>query len=186
VVGFEHRAEAEQFQRDLTERLRKFHLELHPDKTRLIEFGRYAAANRERCGEDKPETFNFLGFTHICGKTRQGKFAVWRQTMRKRMRAKLKAIKLELKRRLHIPVPTQGQWLRAVVMGHYHYYGVPRNGPALCEFRYHVICLWKRALERRSQTAYVTWERMYRIAERWLPNAKICHPYPAQRLRVNT
>ena len=186
VMGFEHRADAEQFQRDLTERLSKFHLELHADKTRLIEFGRFAATNRERRGDSKPETFNFLGFTHICGKTRQGKFAVWRQTMRKRMRAKLKAIKLELKRRLHTPLPTQGQWLRAVVMGHYRYYGVPRNGPALSEFRYQVIYLWKRALERRSQTAYITWERIYRIAERWLPNAKICHPYPAQRLRVTT
>ncbi len=186
VMGFEHRAEAEQFQRDLTERLSKFHLELHADKTRLIEFGRFAATNRERRGDSKPETFNFLGFTHICGKTRQGKFAVWRQTMRKRLRAKLKAIKLELKRRLHSPLPTQGQWLRAVVMGHYQYYGVPRNGPALCTFRYQVIYLWKRALERRSQTAYITWERIYRIAERWLPNAKICHPYPAQRLRVTT
>jgi len=186
VMGFEHRAEAEQFQRDLTERLSKFHLELHADKTRLIEFGRFAATNRERRGDSKPETFNFLGFTHLCGKTRQGKFAVWRQTMRKRMRAKLKAIKLELKRRLHTPLPTQGQWLRAVVMGHYQYYGVPRNGPALCEFRYQVIYLWKRALERRSQTAYLTWERIYRIAERWLPNAKICHPYPSQRLRVTT
>jgi group II intron reverse transcriptase/maturase len=186
VMGFEHRAEAEQFQRDLTERLSQFHLELHADKTRLIEFGRFAATNRERRGDSKPETFNFLGFTHICGKTRHGKFAVWRQTMRKRMRAKLKAIKLELKRRLHTPLPTQGQWLRAVVIGHYRYYGVPRNGPALCEFRYQVIYLWKRALERRSQTAYITWERIYRIAERWLPNAKICHPYPAQRLRVTT
>ena len=106
--------------------------------------------------------------------------------MRKRMRAKLKAIKLELKRRLHTPLPTQGQWLRAVVTGHYRYYGVPRNGPALCAFRYQVINLWKRALERRSQTGYITWERMYRIAERWLPNAKIYHPYPSQRLHVTT
>lgn len=188
VLGFQHRAEAEQFQRDLTERLQKFHLELHADKTRLIEFGRFAATNRERRGEGKPETFTFLGFLHICGKTRKGWFTVLRQTMRKRLRAKLKAIKVELKRRWHDPIPEQGKWLRSVVLGHFRYYGVPRNGPALCEFRYHVVGLWKRALERRSQKARILWEplRVYRLARTWLPYPHIYHPYPSQRLHVTT
>lgn len=186
VLGFQHRAEAEQFQRDLIERLRKFHLELHADKTRLIEFGRFAATNRERRGEGKPETFTFLGFRHICGKTRKGWFTVLRQTMRKRLRAKLKAIKGELRRRWHDPIPEQGKWLRSVVLGHFRYYGVPMNGPALCEFRYHVVGLWKRALERRSQKARVLWERMYRLARTWLPYPHIYHPYPSQRLHVTT
>lgn len=184
VVGFEHRGEAEQFQRDLTERMGKFNLELHADKTRLIEFGRFAATNREKRGEGKPETFNFLGFTHICGKTRKGHFTVKRQTMRKRLRAKVKAIKLELKRRLHDPLPKQGKWLRSVLLGHFRYYGVPMNGPALSEFRYQVVRVWKRALERRSQTARVTWERMYRLARNWLPYPRIYHLYPSQRLIV--
>ena len=184
VVGFEHRAEAEQFQRDLTERLRKFNLEMHTDKTRLIEFGRFAATNREKRGESKPETFNFLGFTHICGKTRKGYFTVKRQTMRKRFRAKVKAVKMELRRRLHEPIPKQGAWLRSVVLGHFRYYGVPMNGPAMSEFRYHVLGVWKRALSRRSQTARITWERMYRLADNWLPNPRIYHLYPSQRLIV--
>ncbi len=184
VVGFEHRAEAEQFQRELTERLGKFNLELHADKTRLIEFGRFAATNRAQRGEGKPETFNFLGFTHICGKTRKGYFTVKRQTMRKRLRAKLKAIKMELRQRLHDPIPEQGQWLRSVMLGHFRYYGVPMNGPALCEFRYHVVGLWKRALERRSQKARIRWERMYRLARNWLPYPRIYHLYPSQRLIV--
>jgi len=186
VVGFQHRAEAEQFQRDLTERLRKFNLELHAAKTRLLEFGRFAAENRAKRGEGKPETFDFLGFTHICGKTRQGKFTVLRQTMRKRLRAKLKAIKTALKYRLHDPIPEQGKWLRAVLLGHYRYYGVPRNGPALSEFRYRVVGLWKRTLERRSQKGRLTWERMYRLAHNWLPYPHIYHPYPSQRLVVRT
>jgi len=184
VVGFEHRAEAEQFQRDLTERLGKFNLELHTDKTRLIEFGRFAAANREKRGEGKPETFNFLGFTHICGKTRKGYFTVKRQTMRKRLRAKVQAVKIELKRRLHDPIPKQGEWLRSVVLGHFRYYGVPLNGPALSEFRHQVLGVWKRALSRRSQKARLTWQRMFRLARNWLPNPRIYHLYPSQRLIV--
>lgn len=186
VVGFQHRAEAERFQRELTERLRKFNLELHAEKTRLIEFGRFAASNRNRRGEGKPETFNFLGFTHICGKTRKGKFTVWRQTIRKRLRAKLKTIKMELRRRLHDPIPEQGKWLRSVLTGHYRYYGVPRNRPALNEFRYQVVGLWKRALERRSQRSRITWERMSRLARIWLPYSHIYHPYPSQRLVITT
>lgn len=186
VVGFEHRPDAEQFQRDLHVRLAKFNLELHAQKTRLIEFGRFAADNRKRRGEGKPETFNFLGFTHICGKTRKGKFTVLRQTMRKRMQAKLKALKLELKRRMHLPIPEVGAWLSSVLRGYYQYFGVPRNGPALSEFRAQVMRLWKHVLERRSQRAQISWERMNRLARHWIPVPHICHPYPSQRLHVRT
>ena len=187
VVGFEHVADAERFQDELAERLAKFNLQLHAEKTRLIEFGRLAAANRDKRGAGKPETFDFLGLTHICGKTRKGGFAVLRQTMRKRMRAKLKAIKLELKRRLHVPLPQQAQWLASVLRGHYQYYGVPYNSRALATFRFRVVALWKRALGRRSQRGRITWERMERLARQWLPNPKVCHPYPSmQRLLVKT
>lgn len=182
VVGFEHRGEAEQFQRELTERLGKFNLELHADKTRLIEFGRFAATNREKRGEGKPETFDFLGFTHICGKTRKGYFTVRRQTMRKRLRVKVRAVKLELRRRLHEPIPKQGAWLRSVILGHFRYYGVPMNSPALSEFRNQIVRVWKRALERRSQKARLTWERMSRLGRNWLPYPRIYHLYPSQRL----
>jgi RNA-directed DNA polymerase len=184
VVGFEHRADAEQFQQDLTERLGEFNLELQAEKTRLIEFGRFAATNREKRGEGKPETFNFLGFTHICGKTRKGSFTVKRQTMRKRLRAKVRAIKIELKHRLHEPVPKQGEWLRSVILGHFRYYGVPMNGPALSEFRQQIIRAWKRALSRRGQNARLTWARMSRLARNWLPTPRIYHLYPSQRLIV--
>lgn len=186
LVGFEHRTEAEQFQEELAERLKKFDLELHAEKTRVIEFGRYAATNRKRRGEGKPETFDFLGFTHICGTTRKGRFVVKRKTMRKRKRNKLKAVKKELRRRMHTPVPQQGQWLAAVLRGHYRYYGVPYNSPALCKFHYQVKWLWRRTLSRRSQKGRVTWERMDRLARKWLPNPRICHPYPSQRLHVRT
>ncbi len=186
VVGFQHRAEAEQFQRELTARLHQFNLELHADKTRLIEFGRYAATNRAERGEGKPETFHFLGFTHICGTTRKGKFTVLRQTMRKRMRAKLKTIKLELMQRLDASIPEQGKWLRSVVTGHNRYYGVPRNRPALKMFRRQLVRLWKHVLERRSQTGQIEWERMNRLARKWLPSSHIYHPYPDQRLVVTT
>lgn len=186
VVGFEHRADAEQFRRDLTERLGKFDLELHANKTRLIEFGRFAATNRAGRGAGKPETFNFLGFTHFCSTTRKGKFVVKRRTMRKRMQAKLKAIKAELRRRMHTSLPQQGQWLRSVLLGHYQYYGVPFNSPALWAFRRHVQLLWKRSLSRRSQKGYVNWERMQRLSQKWLPNPHICHPYPSLHLRVTT
>jgi len=187
VVGFEHCEDAERFQGELAERLAKFNLQLHAEKTRLIEFGRWAVAKRVRRGAGKPETFDFLGFTHICGKTRSGRFVVLRQTMRKRMRAKLKAIKMELKRRLHVPLPDQARWLASVLQGHYQYYGVPLNSRALATFRYRVVALWKRALERRSQRQRLTWERMERLARHWLPNPRICHPYPSlQRLLVKT
>ena len=184
VVGFGSRREAERFQRELRARLKKFNLELHAGKTRLIEFGRYAETNRAERGLGKPETFNFLGFTHICTKNRQGNITVLRQTMRKRMWAKLKAIKVELKRRMHDPIPEQGHWLRSVLLGHYQYYGVPMNGPALSAFRYHVLGIWKQILGRRSQNGTVSWERMYRLESKWLPLPRICHPYPMKRLGV--
>jgi RNA-directed DNA polymerase len=186
IVGFQHQSEAERFLTELRERVRKFHLELHPDKTRLLEFGPFADENRRGGGRGKPETFNFLGFTHICGKKRNGRFTVLRQTIRKRLQAKLSAVKAELRQRLHDPIPAVGQWLRSVVSGHIRYYGVPMNGPALSVFRYRVGWLWHRALMRRSQTGFVPWERMRRLIETWLPPARVSHPYPLRRMGVIT
>jgi hypothetical protein len=185
-VGFEHRFEAERFLSELGERFAKFGLELHPDKTRLVEFGRFAVPNRERRGEGKPETFNFLGFTHICGKTRKGKFTVLRKTMRKRWQAKLKEVYGELWRRMHDPVPEQGAYLRSVIMGHARYYGVPMNGPSVAAFRKGVCWLWSKVLKRRSQKHNLTWERMKRLIDRWLPVTRVCHPYPLVRFGVVT
>jgi RNA-directed DNA polymerase len=179
VVGFQEKAEAERFWNELKERMKKFDLELHPEKTRLLEFGRYAAERRRKRGEGKPETFNFLGFTHICGKSRKGRFLVIRQTIRKRMQAKLKAIRIELRRRMHEPLKEQGQWLRAVVDGHIRYYGVPGNWAALRTFRKQVERYWQRTLCRRSQIGYVPWARMQRLLRRWVPLERICHPYPS-------
>ncbi len=186
VVGFEHRAEAEQFLAELKERFLKFGLELHSEKTRLIEFGRFAAEDRAKRGEGKPETFAFLGFTHICGKTRSGRFTVMRQTMRKRLKAKLKAVGAVLRRRMHDGIPALGAYLSAVMRGHMRYYAVPFNIRAIQEFRIGLVRLWRQTLSRRSQTAQVTWERMTELEERWLPPARILHPYPEQRMRVKT
>ena len=186
VVGFEVRSDAERFLTELRVRLAKFALELHPDKTRLIEFGRFAAERRRARSEGKPETFNFLGFTHGCGKTRKGWFTVLRQTMRKRLRAKLQEVKAELERRRHEPVPAVGRWLHAVVSGHCRYYGVPHNYAALRSFRDQVVFYWRRALGRRSQKGGMNWQRMGRLARQWLPRVRIHHPYPAQRLFVTT
>ena len=186
VVGFENQAEAEKFKKELEERLKKFNLELQGEKTRLIEFGRYAATDRTRRGEGKPETFDFLGFTHICSKTRKGKFCVLRQTIKKRMRAKLQALKIEMTQRMHSPVPDQGQWLQSVLRGHYQYYGVPRNGPALELFQREVIRLWKHVLGKRSQKSNLSWERTNRLIQKWIPYPHICQPYPDQRLHVTT
>ena len=169
VAGFENRAEAERFKEELAERLQKFNLELQGEKTRLIEFGRYAAADRARRKAGKPETFNFLGFCHICSKNRKGYFCVLRQTMKKRMQTKLKALKIEMKRRMHLPVRDQGQWLQAVLKGHYQYYGVPRNSPAMGSFRKEVVRLWKRTLERRSQKSNIPWERITLLAKSGYP-----------------
>jgi RNA-directed DNA polymerase len=186
VVGFEHQAEAERFLAELKERFQKFGLELHSEKTRLIEFGRHAAEERARRGEGKPETFGFLGFTHLCGKTRKGRFTVIRQTMRKRLKAKLKTVGAELKRRMHAGIPALGAYLRAVMAGHTQYYAVPFNLAAVKEFRQGLVLLWRQSLSRRSQTARVTWERMKELEKRWIPSARICHPYPEERVRVMT
>jgi len=186
IVGFQHKSEAERFLAELKERFQKFHLELHPDKTCLLEFGPFAAENRRRRGRGKPETFNFLGFSHICGKKRNGRFTVLRQTMRKRLQAKLSEVKAELRRRWHDPIPAVGQWLRSVVQGHLRYYGVPMNGRALSAFRFRVAWLWHRALGRRSQNGRVSWDRMRRLIESWLPPARVCHPYPLRRMGVIT
>jgi RNA-directed DNA polymerase len=186
VAGFERRAEAERFQRDLSERFDKFKLELQTDKTRLLEFGRFASLDRARRGQSKPETFTFLGFTFICGRTRKGGYSVLRQTIQKRMRAKVQAIKQELHRRLHDPIPKQGAWLRTVLLGHYRYYGVPMNGAALRAFWNQVIRLWRVALRRRSQRTRITRRRMDQLVRCWLPLPHIYHPYPSQRLNVRT
>ncbi len=184
VVGFQYKSDAEQLLQEMRKRFRKFNLELHPDKTHLLEFGRFASENREKRGGGKPETFDFLGFTHICGKKRNGKFTVLRKTAKKKMRAKLKAVKTELRRRLHDPVPEVGTWLASVVRGHAHYYGVPRNSKAINQFRHLVTRMWFRSLRRRSQKTRLTWERMTRLIKRWIPNVRITHPYPEQRLYV--
>jgi RNA-directed DNA polymerase len=186
VMGFEHETEARRFWSALAERFAKFGLELHPAKTRLIEFGRYAAERRKRNGRGKPENFDFLGFTHVCGKTRNGKFQVLRRTSRKRVRRKLGEIKIELKRRMHVPVPAVGKWLGAVVRGHFNYYGVPNNYSALSIFRFHVAWLWWRTLRRRSHKTRVTWGRMRHLVAAYLPPARITHPHPGVRFGLTT
>ena len=187
VVGFQSEADAKQFLAELTERFRKFSLELHPDKTRLLEFGSFAVRNRKRRGVGKPETFDFLGFTHICGKKRSnGYFTVMRQTIRKRQQAKLNAVKAELRRRMHAPIQDTGKWLRSVVSGHIRYYGVPMNGHALSSFRFKVGWLWHRALSRRSQNGRVPWDRMLRLIDHWLPPVRVYHPFPLRRMGVIT
>ena len=182
VLGFEAKSDAERFQADLAERFAKFHLELHPEKTHLLEFGAYAAERRQRRGLGKPETFNFLGFTHICGKKRgSGHATVLRHTMRPRLQAKLREVKAELRQRMHHPLCEQGAWLRRVVGGHVRYYGVPSNGAAIYTFRFQVARLWFRTLRHRSQRDCTSWTRMRRHIDRWLPPAQICHPYPFHR-----
>ncbi len=187
VLGFQYQSEAEQFWKELAARLRKFGLELHPEKTRLVEFGRYAARDRQQRGQGKPETFAFLGFTHICGKgEKSGRFMVRRQTMRQRLQAKLGEVKTELRRRLHDPIPEVGKWLGAVVGGHNRYYGVPLNYAALFLFRSQVGWLWQRMLSRRSHKGHVRWDRMRRLIDRWLPPIRIYHPYPIRCHGVTT
>jgi group II intron reverse transcriptase/maturase len=187
VVGFRDKADADQFRAELTERMKKFNLELHPEKTRLLEFGPFAINQRQWRGEGKPETFNFLGFTHICVKKRSnGRFTVLRQTIRKRLQTKLNEVKAELQRRMHQPIPEVGKWLQAVVRGHIRYYGVPQNHNALWIFRFQVGRLWHRALSRRSQNGRVLWDRMRRLIHRWLPMPSVCHPYPLRRMGVVT
>ena len=187
LAGFERHGDAARFLADLHERLAKFGLELHPDKTRLIEFGRFAARNRARRGiKLRPETFEFLGFTHQCATDRRGRFKLRRVTSKKRLRRKLQAVKTELRYRRHDPIPEQGRWLKSVLAGHYRYYGVPDNINALQAFRDQVQRHWHRTLRRRSQRSAVTLERMHRIADRWLPRAQILHPWPNQRFDART
>jgi len=186
VLGFEDYQDACRFLHDLRGRFAKFGLELHPGKTRLIEFGRFAAANREKRGAGKPETFDFLGFTHICAKMRDGRFWVRRITVSKRMRAKLAEVKDQLRQRRHQPVPEQGRWLGSVVRGHCAYYAVPGNRKAVASFRTQVTKLWHEALERRSQRTRISWARMDRLATRWLPPARVMHPFPDVRFGVRT
>jgi RNA-directed DNA polymerase len=186
ALGFQHKSEAERFGAELVARSRKFGLELHPDKTRLAVVGHLAADDRQRRGQGKPETFAFLCLTHMCGKSRSGKFTVRRQTIRKRLQAKLAEVKIELRRGLHDLVPEVGKWLGAVVRGHLQYYGVPLNYSALFLFRSQVGWLWRRALARRSQKGQVLWDRMRRLIDRWLPPVRIYHPYPQRPHAVTT
>jgi group II intron reverse transcriptase/maturase len=184
VIGFEHEADARRFWAVMRERLREFSLTLHPDKTRLIEFGRYAAPNREGRGLGKPETFKFLGFVLICGKSRRGGFLIQRKSRRDRMRTKLREIKEGLRQRLHVPIPDTGKWLGQVVAGYFAYHAVPTNSAAIGAFRYHVTVLWHRCLCRRSQKARLMWPRMAKLADDFLPRPRILHPWPNVRFAV--
>ena len=185
VVGFQREDDARRFQADLCARLGQFGLTLHPDKTRLLEFGRFAAENRRKRGLGKPETFNFLGFTHICERTRAGSFLLMRKTRRDRMRTRLRAIKTELRRRMHMPIGEQGRWLAQVVRGYFAYHAVPTNSRSLSAFRFHVTELWRRTLRRRSQRDRSTWDRMSKLEADFLPLPKILHPWPTERFAVN-
>ncbi len=184
VFGFEHKSDALRFLEAMRERLAAFALTLHPEKTRLIEFGRFAAANRDRRGLGKPETFNFLGFTFICGKSRNGGFLLKRKSRGDRMQAKLKDIKEGLRKRMHQPLARQGQWLGQVVQGWFNYHAVPTNSRALGALRHHVVDLWRRTLRRRSQKDLTTWQRIEALAREWLPSPKILHPWPERRFAV--
>jgi RNA-directed DNA polymerase len=184
VMGFQHEREAKRFVEDMRQRLGKFALALHPEKTRLIEFGRFAAKDRESRGLGKPETFNFLGFTHICSRSRRGAFQLKRQTRRDRMRARLRAIKEELRRRMHEPIPLQGKWLQQVVRGYFAYHAVPTNSRCLGAFRHYVVDLWRRSLVQRSQRDRTTWNRMAKLAAEFLPPPHVLHPWPSVRFAV--
>ena len=184
IVGFQHESDARRFLDEMRNRLQEFALSLHPEKTRLIEFGRFAAERRKRRGLGKPETFNFLGFTFICGKTLSGKFQIQRKTRRDRMHAKLRKIKETLRRCMHRPIPEQGKWLRQVIRGYFNYHAVPTNARALDVFRHHVTDLWRRRLRRRSQKDRMTWARMTKLADDWLPKPIILHPWPSDRFAV--
>src|SRR5437016_5465130 len=185
ILGFQYQTDADRFLENLRERLAKFGLELHPEKTRRIEFGRFAEENRKRRAEDKPETFDFLGFTHISAKNGIGRFTVRRKTIRKRMRAKLRQIKQELHTRMHDPVPRTGEWLKSVVQGYFNYHAVPGNLESLAAFRNRTLGLWWRTLRRRSQKHRLSWTRMLTLAQRWLPPPRALHPYPADRFAAS-
>jgi RNA-directed DNA polymerase len=185
VVGFQHEADARRFWEAMRLRFEQFSLALHPDKTRLLEFGRHAAAHRQQRGLKKPETFMFLGFIFICGKSRRGAFQLQRKSRRDRMRSKLRELKEQLRKRMHESIPELGRWLKQVVTGFFAYHAVPTNSRALSAFRYHVKGLWLRALRRRSQKDRMTWARITKIADDWLPQPRILHPWPSQRFAVN-
>ncbi len=184
VMGFEHEADARRFMEEMRLRFEQFLLVLHPGKTRLLEFGRHAAAKRRQRGLGKPETFTFLGFTFICGKSRRGAFQLQRKTRRDRMQAKLREVKVQLRKRMHEPIPEQGRWLKQVVTGFFAYHAVPTNARALSAFRHYVTALWRRTLRRRSQKDVMTWARITKIADAWLPKPRILHPWPNQRFAV--
>jgi group II intron reverse transcriptase/maturase len=184
VVGFEHESDARRFWDAMRERLQKFSLSLHPEKTRLLEFGRHAATNRNRRGLGKPETFNFLGFTLICGKSLRGRFLLKRRSRRDRMKAKLKEVAGELRQRMHQSIPAQGIWLKQVVTGYFAYHAVPTNWAALGAFRAQITRQWRWTLRRRSQKSALTWDRMKKVADDWLPKPRILHPWPNQRFVV--
>ena len=184
IVGFQHESDARRFLEEMRERLGKFALSLHPEKTWLIEFGRFAAERRKRRGLGKPETFSFLGFTFICGTTRSGKFQLQRKTKRDRMQETLRTIKETLRRRMHQSISEQGDWLERVVRGYFNYYAVPTNTRALDVFRHHVTDLWRRTLRRRSHKDRITWARMTQLMNAWLPNPIILHPWPSDRFAV--
>jgi RNA-directed DNA polymerase len=186
VMCFEYREDAEHFLAAMQERMERFHLELNMEKTQLLEFGGNAPQTRGGREPGKPQTFDFLGFTHYCGQTRSGRFVVKRQTARKKMRAKLQELRKELRKRLHDPVPEVGRWLDRVLKGHYNYYAVPFNFPMLGAFRNHVLCAWKRTLARRSQKARITWEHASYLGAKYLTMPRILHPYPEARKGVTT
>ena len=184
VVGFQHENDARRFWDAMRERLREFSLSLHPDKTRLIEFGRFAAQNCKKRGLTKPETFKFLGFVLICGKSWRGDFQIKRKSRRDRMRTKLREIKEALRQRMHRPIPETGKWLAQIVAGYFAYHAVPTNGAAISAFRYHVVILWHRRLCRRSQRARLVWTQMAKLADEFLPKPRVLHPWPSVRFAV--
>jgi hypothetical protein len=186
VVGFQHESEAGRFRIEQRQRLAKFGLELNTDKTRLVRFGRFAVRDRAERGQRRPETFDFLGFTHICAISYKGQFVVKRLTMKKRMRAKLREVRTELMRRRHLPLPEQGVWLSSVVNGYFAYHAVPTNSRRMAAFRTQVSQSWLHALRRRSQRSRMTWERMQTLVERWLPPSRLRHPWPVERFHAKT
>ncbi len=187
VFGFEHEFDAKQFLHDMRERLQMFGLNLHPDKTRLIRFGRYAVRNRKRRGESKPETFDFLGFTHYCTKTRKGSdFIIGRKTIKKRLRESLKKVKVELRRRWHDPIPQTGRWIKRLLQGHLNYFGVSGNQRSLWFYFNAVRRLWLHRLRRRCQRGFISWATFQRLTDRFFPRIRVTHPYPRHRFDART
>jgi len=185
VVGFQHKDDAEAFLADLEKRMKKFGLSLHPNKTRLIEFGRFAAERRAQRRIGKPETFTFLGFRHICGTSRTGRFTLVRQTHKDRMRRALQAVKEQMHKRMHDTIPKQGRWLGRVVRGYFAYHAVPTNSRKIGAFRWDIVRIWRHVLKRQGQQGFPRWKRMRDLAEQWLPPVRVMHPWPTQRFIVN-